>query len=43
MITPLIDGFQQFRDDFFGEDKKFFLAPGSAWTKTQNNDYFLRR
>jgi len=24
MITPLIDGFQQFRDDFFGEDKSFF-------------------
>lgn len=24
MIKPLIDGFQQFRDDFFGKDKRFF-------------------
>ena len=24
MVTPLIDGFQQFRNDFFGEDNSFF-------------------
>lgn len=24
MVAPLIDGFQQFRNDFFGEDKSFF-------------------
>lgn len=24
MVTPLMDGFQQFRNDFFGEDNSFF-------------------
>ena len=36
MVAPLIDGFQHFRKDFFGEDKSFFdgLVTDGQKTKT---------